>query len=459
MTVADPPPPDDNLAYFIEPGADVTEDLGALMFARRYQGQLAYCHTEAVWREYDGSVWRTCETPLAFHYARELARKLSVSARGSKATLQRTNFAKGVEAFARADPIFARTAASWDADPWLMGTPAGTIDLHTGELITAQPSHGITRATAVQPAKWANCPIWLEFLRQATDDDEELVGFLQRLAGYSLTGTTTEHALFFVYGPGGNGKSVFLNTLTHILADYAATAAMDTFTAQSRTGQIPVDLAMLRGARLVTASETSEGKKWDQQRVAQVTGGDPITARFMRQNFFTYSPQFSLIIVGNHKPSLQSVDDAMRRRFNIIPFLIKPDTPDRDLEAKLRDEWPAILKWMIDGCLEWQRRGLDRPRVVAEATDDYFDEQNTMQQWLEQDCEVDLRNWHLAEKSGKLFDVWARFAKSNGEDAGTSKTFKPAMEKLGFRFKKDMSGRWFHGVRLRPKDRDDDLAY
>lgn len=446
----------DNLAYFIEPGAVVTEDKAALMFAARYKGQLAFCHDEDTWREYDGSIWRACRTPLAFHYARELARKLSQTAKGSVVGLQKTQFAQGVERFAKADPTFARTSAHWDADPWLLGTPAGTVDLKTGKLRPASSRDNITRSTAVAPAPWAECPIWMDFLAQACGGDEELVGFLQRLCGYSLTGTTTEHALFFVYGPGGNGKSVFLNTVTHVLADYAATAAMDTFTAHGRAGQIPVDLAMLRGARLVTASETGEGKKWDQQRVAQVTGGDPITARFMRQNFFTYTPQFSLIIVGNHKPALSSVDDAMRRRFNIIPFLIKPPTPDRALEEKLVAEWPAILKWMIEGCLMWQQGGLQRPAVVADATADYFEDQNTLAQWLETECEVDFKNHYLAEKTSLLFDSWARFAKANGEDAGTTKTFKPAMEKHGFKFKKAEDGRWFHYVRLKPRVRDSD---
>jgi putative DNA primase/helicase len=163
--------------------------------------------------------------------------------------------------------------------------------------------------------------------------------------------------------------------LIRFLADYAQTAAMDTFTA-SKGDRHPTDLAMLRGARLVTASETEEGRAWAESRIKQMTGGDPVTARFMRQDFFTYQPQFKLMIVGNHKPVLQNVDDAARRRFNLVPFTRKPERPDRELEGKLKAEWPGILRWMIDGCLDWLQNGLVRPAAVQAATAAYFDEQD-----------------------------------------------------------------------------------
>ena len=146
-----------------------------------------------------------------------------------------------------------------------------------------------------------------------------MMRFLQQIVGYCLTGDTREHALFFIYGPGGNGKSVFLNTVSAIIGDYATTAAMDTFVA-SKSDRHPTDLAGLRGARLVAASETEEGRAWAEAKIKAITGGDPISARFMRQDFFTYRPQFKLVIVGNHKPVLKNVDDAAERRFNIIPF-------------------------------------------------------------------------------------------------------------------------------------------
>ena len=203
----------------------------------------------------------------------------------------------------------------------------------------ADHADGITKLTAVAPAPTADCPRWLAFLDETTGGDADLIRFLQQWCGYCLTGETREHALVFVHGGGGNGKSVFLNTITRIMHDYATTAAMDTFTA-SKFDKHPTDLAMLRGARLVTASETEEGRAWAEARVKQMTGGDPITARFMRQDFFTFFPNFKLFIIGNHKPVLQNVDDAAKRRFNIVPFTRKPEKPDRELETKLAGEWP-----------------------------------------------------------------------------------------------------------------------
>ena len=163
------------------------------------------------------------------------------------------------------------------------------------------------------------CPRWRAFISEVTCGDAEVSRFLQQWCGYSLTGDTSEQALFFGCGPGGNGKGVFLNTVSRIIGDYAVAAAMDTFT-ESDFPKHSTELAMLRGARLVTASETEEGRAWAESRIKQMTGGDPITARFMRKDNFTYTPQFKLTIVGNHSPSLRNVDEAMRRRLRIIPF-------------------------------------------------------------------------------------------------------------------------------------------
>src|SRR5262249_22650608 len=268
----------------------------------------------------------------------------------------KVSFASGVEKFAQGDERIAVTIAYWDSDPWLLGTPGGTVDLRTGELRESRQDDGITKCTSVAPNN-VGCPLWLKFLDEATAGDQELIRFLKQWCGLCLTGVTREHALLFVYGPGGNGKSVFLNIVTNILQAYATTAAMDTFTS-SNSDKHPTELAMLRGARLVTASETEEGRAWAESRIKQLTGGDRISARFMRQDFFEFAPQFKLTIIGNHKPVLHNVDDAARRRFNVVPFIRKPEKPDRELEQKLIREAPGILQWMIEGCLDWQQHGL-----------------------------------------------------------------------------------------------------
>ena len=251
----------------------------------------------------------------------------------------------------------------------------------------------------------------------------------------------------FEDGGGGNGKSVFQNTIAGILNDYAATAAMDTFTA-SNSDRHPTDLAMLRGARMVTASETEVGRSWAEARIKQMTGGDPITAHFMRRDNFTYQPQFKLLLIGNHQPSLRNVDDAVQRRFNIVPFIHKPVAPDRDLEAKLRAEWPGILRWMIEGCLMWQKSGLVRPQVVLDATEEYFAEQDSVRQWIEDKC--DTGKGTLSDTSANLFRSWSAWANANGEKPGSNKWFSSILEKQGFKKQRGNKGRRFMGIEAKP---------
>lgn len=430
----------------IKPGVAVSEDLAALAFADSYGGKLAYCHDHGKWFEYDGHIWSICRTPVAFHYARELARFLSRTS-PSGAQMQKARFAASVESFARADPVFRRTSDFWDKDIWLLGTPAGTVDLKTGKLREPDQADNITKSTAIAPEIVDDCPVWDNFLRQATGDDPGMIRFLQQISGYALTGDISEQSLFFIYGDGGNGKGTFLNTIQSIMGAYAKPASMDTFAAQKHSKH-ETELARLRGARLVTSSETEANTAWAESRIKQVTGGDVIAARFMRQDFFEYLPQFTLIIMGNFKPALRTVDEAMRRRFNIIPFVIKPPHKDTKLEEKLRAEWPGILRWMINGCLDWQANGLVRPKSVLEATNDYFDEQNTMQQWLEQECRVEMGNTHLFEKTNALFNSWKAYAKANSLEAGDSKSFKTSMERLGFPYDRDAKSRFFRFVEL-----------
>ncbi len=225
-----------------------------------------------------------------------------------------------MEKFAQADRRFAITSADWNSDPFLrVATPAGTVDLRTGRLRVADPLDRINKIAGTSPSEKIDCPRWLSFLHEATGGDTEPIRSPQRWCGYCLTGDIREHALVFCWGPGGNGKTVLLNTETAILGDYAQTAAMETFTA-SQYASHPTDLAMLCGARLVTAAETEEGRAWAETRIKQLTGGDPISARFMRQDFFTFKPTFKLMVIGNHEPALRNVDDAARRRFNVVPF-------------------------------------------------------------------------------------------------------------------------------------------
>jgi putative DNA primase/helicase len=428
----------------------VTEDSVAAKFVERHGRDLRYCHHAGSWYQWNGTLWCKDEVGRAFHSARILARQLA-SEQKERARLKASSssFAGGVERFAARDPVVTATAHTWDRDLYLLGTPAGTVDLRTGELREARREDYITKSTAVAPSETADCPRWLKFLDEATGGDQALIEFMQQWCGYCLTGNTQEHALVFVHGDGGNGKGTFLNTATSILQDYATTAAMDTFIA-SKGDKHTTDVAMLHGARLVTASETEEGRAWAEARIKQLTGGDNITARFMRQDNFTFKPQFKLMIIGNHKPVLRNVDDAARRRFNIIPFVCKPKVPDVTLETKLKEEWPGILRWMIDGCLIWQQAGrLTRPKVVLDTTNEYFADQDLFRLWIEECCETGKPT--LWDTSTNLFQSWKTWALANGEEPGTSKRFSQAMQRHHFApFRKDKA-RGFRGIEVKPE--------
>ena len=229
--------------------------------------------------------------------------------------------------------------------------------------------------------------------------------------------------------------------------DYAATAPIETFT-EVRNERHPTELAMLDGPRLVLAQETEHGRKWAETRIKALTGGDPISARRMRQDFFTFTPKFKLLIAGNHKPTLSTVDEAIRRRIHVVPFVvtIPPEKRDKGLAEALKAEWQGILSWAIEGCVEYcVRDGLDPPNRVIEATDAYLRSQNVLLEWIEDACEQGPDYW---EQPTLLFASWRKWAKAANEPIGMQKDFRERMEAAGFRQLRDRQiGRHWQGIR------------
>ncbi|WP_225206050.1 phage/plasmid primase, P4 family [Novosphingobium huizhouense] len=423
---------------------NLSQRLMAKQWARQHGSARRYDHSRGKWMRADpaSGIWHRDDTSATFD---EIASHVHLTGGGDK-RYSNIGFVRGTEAFAQALPEIAVTSEVFDTEPMILGTPLGPVDLERGALLPPDPLRYVSRSTSVSPA--SGTPVrWLRFLYESTGDDADMVEYLQRTLGYGLTGLTNEQALFFIYGDGGNGKGVFVNVTRRIMGDYAETAAMETFTA-SRSDQHPTNLAKLRGARLVTASETEHGRAWAESRIKQLTGNDEISARFMRQDFFSFVPVFKLLIIGNFHPLLNAVDDAMRRRFNIIPFNRKPLTPNPNLEAELEKEFPQILNWMLEGCRKWRAGGLQRPQAVSDATADYFEEQDVFGQWLAQFCEVGPA---LRENSHELFHNWSLFAKEVGEDVGSLKGFGSLLTKRGFRADRETSGkraRFWRGLRL-----------
>jgi putative DNA primase/helicase len=357
------------------------------------------------------------------------------------------NFAKtvaAVEFLARSDRRIAATNDQWDRDPWLFNTMAGTVELKTGNMREHRRLDYITKLAPVSPS--GDCPIFLDFLDTIFAKDHELVDYLQKFFGYILTGETTEHVMLFFHGTGANGKSVLISTIAGILGDYHRVAPIDTFTITNMPGH-PTDMAGLMGARLVTAIETEEGRRWAESRIKALTGGDKISARFMRGDFFEFTPAFKLIVVGNHKPQLRHVDEAMRRRLHLIPFnfTIPPEERDPHLAEKLKAEWPGILQWMIDGCLKWQAEGLDPPQSVIEATNAYLQNEDTFATWIEERCE--LRESYT-DTSANLFASWKAWAELMNEPPISSKAFASKMAAAGFFTDRTKKARMFKGLRV-----------
>jgi putative DNA primase/helicase len=432
------------------PNDIVTEDSAAQEFVDLHEQELRYDHTIKKWYRWTGQFWQRDDTALAFHWSRQLARHLAQKqdARARYIT-SKVSFAGSVEKFARSDPKVAVTRDYWDPDKYLLGTPGGTVDLRTGGLRPASPEDLITRQTAVAPADTADCPNFKQFLKQATNGDDELTSFLQQFCGYCLTGDTKEQALIFIHGDGGNGKGVLQRVLGNVMGSYTATATMDTFMA-SNFDKHSTDLASLADARLVMASETEEGRLWAEAKIKQMTGGDKIKARFMRQDNFTFMPEFKLFLIGNNQPNLKQVNNAIRRRFNIVPFIYKPAEVDFDLEElKLKPEWPGILRWFIDGCLKWQKTALKRPKVITEANEEYFGEQDLLQQWIDECCDLKASIW---DTSKNLFASWSDWMTERGENPGSQKSLTQSLKKRPGISKKDAkTARGLEGIRVKAK--------
>ena len=426
-----------------------TEDALALAFTRRYHRDWRYVFAWGRWMMWDGQRWRSEDTLAATDLIRSVCRHAAVRADNPKiaAKLASSGTVGGVERLARADRRHAATTAEWDADPWLLNTPGGVVDLKTGRQRPHDRADRMTKITTATPG--GDCLTWRQFLDEVTGGDKELQAYLQRMAGYALTGSTQEHALFFLYGTGANGKSVFVNTLATILGDYAANAPMDTFM-ETRTDRHPTDMAGLRGARFVAAIETEQGRRWAESKIKNLTGGDKISARFMRQDFFEFFPQFKLFVAGNHKPAIRNIDEAMKRRLHLIPFTITvpSERRDKNLQQKLLAERDGILAWAVQGCLDWQRHGrLSPPQRVVDATEEYFEAEDALGRWLDERC---VREPNAKSLTAELFNDWKQWAEASGEFVGAQRRFSDLLITRGLdKWRNGMGVRGFQGIGLK----------
>ena len=425
----------------------------------RHGHDLRYCFDFGKWLCWDGVRWAIDRDGAAMDKAKMTARAMLEEA----ATLGDREDSRKLAAWSFRSQARERMAAALflaqsdvpvrpehlDTHPWLLNVQNGTLDLRTGTLRPAARADLMTKAAPVAYDPSATCPEWLAFLDRIFEGNRELIRYVQKAAGYSLTGDDREQAFFVCYGTGRNGKSTLLETLAAVLGDDYGQQAAPELLMQKTHDRHPTELAALRGMRLVTAIETGEGKRLNEPLVKQLTGGDRISARFMHGDFFTFTPTHKLWLATNHKPTIRGTDLGMWRRIKLIPFTVQIPDEEKDdgLKARLRapEARQGILNWMLEGALLWQREGLKPPQAVSDATQAYREEMDVLAAWLADCCVVKK----VAEASAAdLYRSYVQWREANGERAETQTSFGLRLTERGFERVKRRNGIFWLGIGL-----------
>lgn len=393
-----------------------TDDGNALRLVDLHEQDIRYVPQRGRWLRWDGHRWAWDEAGAVREMARAIARSLP-NGEGEAKHRMRSLSAVGISsmvAMAQTDPRIVAHAGQLDAHRMLLNTPAGAVNLTTGKLSAPDPAEMHTRATRVAPDADLPTPRWDKFLDQTFGDDQELRGYVQRMAGYAASGSVRWHILPFLHGPGGNGKGVFLNVLRSVLGDYAATAPNAFLMAGAQRHE--TEIARLHGLRLVIASEVNQEAKFDEAKVKELTGGDGLTARFMRQDHFTFEPTHKLFLMGNHQPRVSAGGKSFWRRLRLLPFTRTPQEVIEDLDLMLiAEEAPGILAWIVAGAVDVFRDGLQDPTSVTAATAQYAAEEDALARFLDEACHVggDAQVRTVTEVFRTAYERWCR---AEGED-------------------------------------------
>lgn len=416
------------------------------------------------WLAWDGTHWRWDDTGKVKRRIKKVVRSLYAIAADIDDETDRKlllTFARECERQAKITAVAALAeselpipirADELDADPWLLNAPNGTVDLHTGELRPHRREDLLTKLTGVPFDPAAEAVRLLKFLNEIFDKGEELIAFVQRSLGAALVGLVREHVLHVLHGVGANGKSTLLETIKAVLRDYAMIAAPRLLMLKRHDAH-PTELAELRAMRLIAAIESGEGRRLDEERVKQLTGGDTIKGRYLYRDFFEFTPSHTVLLGTNHKPEILGTDLAIWRRIRLWPFnvLIPPERQDKALKEKLLEEGPAILGWLVQGCLDWQERGgLGEPEAVRVATESYRGEQDTVQRFLNECCVLD------PDRRTAAGNFHERFVKWSGERI-SMRRLNDLMREAGYELSGRSTGgrRFWEGIGLPESDPSD----
>lgn len=425
----------------VTPGARLSDTGNAERFAAEHGNDLRYCHPWRAWMVWDARRWTRDETGEVYRRAKTTVTRLyeaaleadgvdrkDLAAHAMKSDT-RSRIAAMVE-LAQSEPRIPVLPDAFDADPWLLTVSNGTLDLRDGELREHRREDLLTKLVPVAYDASATCPLWEAFLDRVLAGDQELIAFVQRAVGYSLTGITREHCFFFLHGAGGNGKSTLLEVLRALFGELATHAEFATFL-ERKSDRGPRDMARFCGARFVTAIEAGEGRRFDEAALKSITGGDTITACRVFEQAFEFRPTFKIWLASNHLPVIRGTDRGMWRRLRLIPFDVEiPESEfDKDLDRKLMAELPGILAWAVRGCLAWQRDGLGAPLRVVDATAEYRAAMDTFGDFLRERCTVHSGG---AVKASDLYSVYKEWALLAGEKPLSKKAVGMKLSERGF---------------------------
>lgn len=409
-----PPPPD-----FTDGGGALEPMQRAVAdgIVRSHSEVFRFNHDSGCWHQFSGAAWEPLPKSVKAGFVlaeRWAARHSHTLGRADMKAVNKANFYDGVESILRQRLVIRQE--EFDRDPWLLGTPGGTVELRTGRLRGALPGDFISKLTRVAPAVREDCPRWLRFVGEITKGDAASILFLKQWFGYCLTGDVTEQVFLFLYGPGGNGKSVLVDTVAWVMGTYFRKPVDDLYVKKQGTRH-KAEEAMLAGARMISVNEVPVGSSWDEAKLKLHTGGGDITANHMRENPFSFTPVFKITVLGNHQPTFPGgMDPAIKRRFRMMLMDFVPKRADRKLEQTLRAEGAGILRWMIGGLCDasqgWNSMGLLIPDAVLAVTDEYVAEQDILARWVGDRVEERVGALTASEP---LHRDWIEYRNAQGE--------------------------------------------
>lgn len=425
-------------------------DMGnAEAFTYLFRNKLLYCMTRKCWLLWTGNTWKPRANDAAMLGAMATIRARSSMAEFSKSEHLKTKGIKEIKKFEKLSSVKAvlemslnmegmkTDIAEFDTDSMLIGARNGVIDLRTGEFRRAKPEDRISMQLGCDYDALATYKLWIKFLREIFNNNEEVIRYLKRAIGYSLTGSTIEQKIFFCFGDGLNGKSRLLQVIERVLGDYAGSVGFRTLDYEKRS-QIGEDLASLKGKRFVTIIETPDDRRIDEARVKSLTGEDTITCRFLHSNPFSYIPTYKIWMAMNYRPLIKGIDKGIWRRIREIPFTQNFEgRADARLEEKLLGEMSGILNWAIEGALEWQREGLGKCKVIEDATEAYKRDSDHLGKWVEENLVSELGADLI---SAHAYDDYKEWALARRERPWTSTTWGKVLGQMGFKSHRPRKG-------------------